>query len=130
MKRMTPEMVPAVARLTGGATVSAGVDAVVVATGEGLAGAGACLQPLSTSAMRRMRVGARRVTMFLWMLAGAEEGSLARVGAFVAGVFAAEQAFELNLELVYVFEVAVDAGEPDVGDRIDVFEAMHDEFAN
>ena len=55
---------------------------------------------------------------------------LAGVGAFVAGVFAAEQAFELDLELVDIFEVAVDAGEADVGDGVDVFETHHDEFTD
>ena len=37
---------------------------------------------------------------------------------------------ELGLEFVDVFEVAVDAGEADVGDGVDLLEAAHDELAD
>jgi hypothetical protein len=48
----------------------------------------------------------------------------------VAGVFSGEEAFEFELEFVDVLEVAIDGGEADVGDGVDVFEAVHDEFAD
>jgi hypothetical protein len=54
---------------------------------------------------------------------------LAGDGAFGFDVFAAEEVFEFLLELADVFEVAVDAGETDVGYGVYVFEARHDELA-
>src|SRR6185312_4183272 len=44
-------------------------------------------------------------------------------------VFTSKQIFQLFLEFADIFEVSVDAGEADVGDRVDVLEAVHDEFA-
>lgn len=38
--------------------------------------------------------------------------------------------FELGFEFADIFEVAVDAGEADVGDGVQVFEARHDELAD
>ncbi len=52
------------------------------------------------------------------------------MGIALLGVFAAEQLFELGFEFADVLEVAVDAGEADVGDGVDVLEALHDELAD
>jgi hypothetical protein len=65
LKRTTPEMLPAVVGLTGGATGSAGEAAVVEAAGA--EAVGACLQPVRMSAQRRT-AGVRGITMLLWML--------------------------------------------------------------
>ena len=43
---------------------------------------------------------------------------------------AIEQPFQLFLEVADIFEVAVDTGEANVGDGVEAFEMVHDQFAH
>ena len=56
--------------------------------------------------------------------------ALSWLRARCADVFAAEEFFKLRLELADVLEVTIDAGEADVSDGVDVFQAAHDEFTD
>ena len=38
-------------------------------------------------------------------------------------IFSAQQLFQFRLELADIFEIAIHAGKPDVGDRIDIFQS-------
>src|SRR5579859_1855216 len=47
-----------------------------------------------------------------------------------AGAVAFEQVFEFFLEFANILEVAIDGGEADVGDGVEAFEVLHDQFAD
>src|SRR5215472_10656844 len=56
--------------------------------------------------------------------------SLARVVAPGFRILAAQQTFELFLELVHVLEIAVNTGKANVGDRIDLLQPKHNQLAD
>jgi hypothetical protein len=48
----------------------------------------------------------------------------------VGRIFAGEELFEFSFEFVDVFEVAVNAGEADIGDGVEILEVFHEELAD